>query len=97
MTRAGMVSRPRAGYLEREGDVLGGGPVLQQPKILKHDAEPAAEPRDLTGAMEDTANPDTRTSPWVGRCSAKSSRMMVDFPAPLWPVRNTNSPSRRGR
>ena len=33
-----------------------------------------------------------RTSPDVGRVSAKSIRRIVLFPAPEWPVRNTNSP-----
>ena len=37
-------------------------------------------------------SPETRTSPLVGRCSANSSFMMVDLPAPEWPVRKTNSP-----
>ena len=40
---------PGAGHLEREGDVLFGGAVLQQPEILEHDAEPAAQPRHLAG------------------------------------------------
>ena len=38
---------PRAGDLERERDVLRRGAVLQQPEVLEHDAEPAAEPGDL--------------------------------------------------
>ena len=39
-----------------------------------------------------TLAPETRTSPEVGCCSAKSSFMMVDLPAPECPVRKTNSP-----
>ena len=34
---------PGAGHLEREGDVLRGGAILQQPEILEHDAQPAPE------------------------------------------------------
>ena len=39
-----------AGHLEREGDVLLGGAVFQQPEVLEHDAQPAAEPGHLVGA-----------------------------------------------
>ena len=39
-----------------------------------------------------TEKPETLTSPCEGRCSPKSSLRMVDLPAPLWPVRKTNSP-----
>src|SRR5690606_20942616 len=38
------------------------------------------------------AKPDTRTSPLEGRSSAYINLSTVDFPAPEWPVRNTNSP-----
>src|SRR5688500_19930559 len=38
---------PSAGHLERERDVLGGGPIFQQPEILKDDPQPAPQSRDL--------------------------------------------------
>ena len=34
---------PRAGHLQREGHVLLGRPVFQQPEVLEDDAEPAAQ------------------------------------------------------
>jgi hypothetical protein len=37
-------------------------------------------------------NPETRTEPDVGCSSAEINRSTVDFPAPEWPVKNTNSP-----
>ena len=37
----------RAGHLERERDVLLGGAILEQAKVLEDDADPAAQPRNL--------------------------------------------------
>src|SRR5690606_2609125 len=41
--------------------------------------------------------PETRTSPVVGRSAIRISLRIVDFPAPEWPVRKTNSPLRTWR
>src|SRR5205823_15052439 len=38
---------PRPRHLEREGHVLLGRAVLEQPEILEHDAQPAPQPRDV--------------------------------------------------
>ena len=42
-----MADERRAGDLEREADVLGHRLVRQQPEVLEHDADPAAELRHL--------------------------------------------------
>ena len=42
--------------------------------------------------MRSEVYPVTRTSPLVGRSAMWLSRIVVDFPDPECPVRNTNSP-----
>jgi hypothetical protein len=83
--------RRRAGDLEREGHVLARRPVLQEPEILEHDPQPAAERGDLAGPDL----PEIRTVPAVGRSSIVTSLTSVVLPAPDGPVTNMNSPLRR--
>ncbi len=66
-----MVSVLRAGHFQRKGNVLGGGPVFQQAKILEHHAQPAAQAGHLVSLESDDVVPGyphlSRAGPLLGK------------------------------
>ena len=74
-----------ADHLERERDVLGDGLVGQQPEVLEHGADLAAQPRHLPAGQPVEVLAGDVHAATVERVSRSTSRSAVDLPEPDWP------------
>jgi len=92
--------RPPAGGVREPAEerVLEHGEPAQEVELLKHEAPMRARTRrSASGEAPVTASSPIRTSPAVGTTSPFRQRSRVDFPAPLGPMRATNSPGPMSR
>ena len=79
-------------HLERERHVLVHGLVRQQPEVLEHGADLAAERRHLPVGEPGQVLAGDVDLPRVGALLRSTSRRKVDLPDPDAPTRKTNSP-----
>ena len=89
----GGVARRDAGDRQRQQHVVEHAAVEQQPLVLQHEAEVAAQEGDRGAGSPPTFCRLTSTVPPLGRSIAASRRKTVLLPAPECPVRKTNSPA----
>ena len=91
------IARTDARELERELDVLGGGPGVQEVEVLEDHADATPGRAQLGGPSAVISWPSTTMRPAVGVSSMFTQRISVLLPAPLVPITPRISPAGTNR